>query len=206
VGSEMCIRDRAGGEEREYDGVVLAVPARECAALLGGAPGLTGWLEGVRTTPATALGLVLSKSLRTGYFGIAAPRTEAVGETVVAACVQSGKLATLVPEGRDVVVAFPAPRAAAEIAAASPETVVDRLLPALETLLGPLGSSIVAAKVYRHEPGYTQVWPGYLRHLASWDPSRVPPHVEVAGDWRVAPTVEGAVRSGEAAAAALLSG
>jgi len=196
---------RAGGEEREYDGVVLAVPARECAALLGGEPGLAGWLAGVRTTPATALGLVLSKPLRTGYFGIAVPRTEPVGETVVAACVQSGKLAMLVPEGGDVVVAFPAPRIAAQIAASSPETVVDRLLPALETLLGPLESSIVAAKVYRHESGYTQVWPGYLRHLASWDRALLPPRVEIAGDWRVTPTVEGAVRSGEEAAGGLLA-
>lgn len=197
---------RAGGEEREYDAVVLALPARECARLLGENGRLATWLAGVRTTPATALGVVLSKPLRTGYFGVAAPRTETVGETLVAACVQSGKLATLVPEGRDVVVAFPAPRIAADMAAASPNVVVDRLLPALETLLGPLESSIIAAKVYRHETGYVQFYPGYLRHLETWDGGALPAGVEVAGDWRVAPTVEGAVRSGEIAAAALLAG
>lgn len=196
----------AGGEEREYDGAVLALPARACAAMLGDVPALESWLSGVRTTPATALGLVLSEPLRTGCFGIAAPRTEAVGGTVVAACVQSGKLATLAPEGRDVVVAFPAPAIAAEIASASPESVVDRMLPALETMLGPFEASILAAKVYRHESGFTQFYPGYVRHLASWGRGWVPGRVEVVGDWRVAPTVEGAVRSGEAGAARVLDG
>lgn len=195
---------RVGGEEREYDGAVLALPARTCATLLGDVPALAAWLSGVRTTPAVALGLVLSRPLRSAYFGIAAPRTEAVGGTVVAACVQSGKLATLARESRDVVVAFPAPAIAPELATASPEAVVDRMLPALETMLGPLEASIAAAKVYRHESGFTQFYPGYLRHLASWDDGWVRGRVEVVGDWRVAPTVEGAVRSGEAGAARIL--
>lgn len=188
------------GAERGYDGAVVAVPAQECRRLMRGTGELDAWLAEVRTAPSTLLALVLSKPIRTGYFGAAIPRTEPEGKDLVAACFQSQKVEGLVPADREVIVAFPAPAVAAEMGNAAPAQVVDRLLPALESMYGGLEDSVLAAKVYRHTSGHTQVYPGYVRHLARFDEAMVPDRVAIAGDWTVAPTVEGAAVSGERAA------
>ena len=189
-----------GGTEDDFEAAVLAVPASECARLMEEAPEPGSWLGEARTTPATALALVVSRRLGVDHFGVAIPRVEPEGRMVVAACVESGKASAMVPAGRDLIVAFPAPAVAAEMAAAPAPEVVNRMLPALEAVLGPLEASVVAAKVYRQARGYTAFRPGYIRHLATYDPDRMPARIALAGDWLVAPTVEGAAVSGERAA------
>jgi predicted NAD/FAD-dependent oxidoreductase len=63
-------------------------------------------------------------------------------------------------------------------------------------------SSADVVQLVRWEHAVPIVGPGYYRRL--WALRNEPP-VTFAGDWLVQPCVEGAVRSGEAAAAALLS-
>jgi oxygen-dependent protoporphyrinogen oxidase len=192
---------RTSSEERSFDAVILALPAHECGRLLAAVPDMASWLGETKSTPATALALVLAKRLRTRCFGIAVPRTEPPGRELVAACVESAKEVGLVPAGREAIVAFPAPAIAAELAAAEPLAVVNRLMPSLEVLFGPLEASVLAAKVYRQASGYTQFPPGTLRRLARFEEAAVPSRIALAGDWRVAPTVEGAAVSGQRAAA-----
>lgn len=201
--ADVAVRT-TGGEQR-FDAIVLALPAQECARLLVAAPELAVWLSQARTSPATALALVLSKRLRAECFGVAVPRTEPPGRDLVAACIESRKGAALVPAGRDVIVAFPAPRIAAEIADMPAPAVVNRLMPPLEAMFGPLEASVLAAKVYRDPSGYTQFPPGILRHLSQFDESAVPSRIVLAGDWLVAPTVEGAAVSGERAAGKVMA-
>mgnify|MGYP006209594707 CR=1 FL=1 len=52
--------------------------------------------------------------------------------------------------------------------------------------------------------GYTLFRPGYLRHLLEYDANWLGANVALAGDYLVAPTVEGAVISGRRAANHLL--
>ena len=63
-------------------------------------------------------------------------------------------------------------------------------------------ASADVVQLIRWEHAVPIVGPGYHRRLASLQQR---PPVVFAGDWLVQPCVEGAVRSGEAAAAALLS-
>jgi monoamine oxidase len=52
------------------------------------------------------------------------------------------------------------------------------------------------AKLYRHAAGYPLFYPGYLKHLRAFPVSAQTRRVMLAGDYLVAPTVEGAIRSG----------
>ena len=82
----------------------------------------------------------------------------------------------------------------------TPEDVDGNLLPALERVFRGLEGHATVVKAYLHPDGHTQFVPGYVRHLAKFDEQWLPERLAVAGDYLVAPTVEGAVVSGERAA------
>jgi protoporphyrinogen oxidase len=87
--------------------------------------------------------------------------------------------------------------------------VLDVILPDLAKTFPGIASSIRTARVYRWPHGWTVIRPGYLRHLAKLRAERPDaghPRVAFAGDYLVAPNVEGAVTSGLAAAERLLAG
>lgn len=194
----------ADSGDAEYDGVVVAVPAPDAAALLAADTELGTWLAGVETTPAMTVAFALDRPIDADCFGLSFPRGTNVGRTVVAACFEHRKLAGLVPEGGGLVVAYPAPMIATEAAASTPGALVDQMLGALSEVFPRLGDHVTHARVYRLPAGYTLFYPGYLRHLVRREERWLPANVALAGDYLVAPTVEGAVISGRRAAARLV--
>lgn len=192
--------------EEHYDGVVVAVPAADAAALVPAATELGGWLARVEATPAVTVGFVLDRPIDANCFGLSFPRGTQIGKTVVAACFEHRKLAGLAPEGAGLLVAYPAPMIAAEAAASTPETLVNRILEALSEGLPRLAVHVTRARVYRVPAGYTLFYPGYIQHLTRRDERWLPSNIALAGDYLVAPTVEGAVISGRRAAKKVVSG
>ncbi len=198
------VRVRTPEGDVTHDALVLALPPRAAAALDGLPEPAARWLEGVHTAPAVSLALVLEGETPVDWFGLSFPRTEPPGETLVAACVEERKGAGLVPRGSGVIVAFPAPALAATLSDAEPQAALERMRPALERAFPGIGGRIRRAKLYRMADAVT-FYPGYLERLRAFVPSILPERLALAGDYLVAPTVEGAVRSGLAAADRVLA-
>jgi oxygen-dependent protoporphyrinogen oxidase len=194
----------AGGSET-FDGVVVATPAALAAELLDAKGDLGGWLGKVVSAPTATLALELDRRPAVEYFGLSFPRVTRPGRTVVAACIEHRKLPGLVPEGAGLVVAYPAPTVAAGMTEAPVEETTERMVSALTEALPGLRDRIRHARLYRFPEGYTLYYPGYLRHILSFDERWVPEGVALAGDYLVAPTVEGAVVSGRRASDRLLN-
>ena len=165
-------------------------------------PVMRVWLAGVRYAPSAVLALALRGRIPANYFGISIPRHEP-GSDLVAVCVQHQKTAGLVPEDRSLLLCLGAPAVNAALLA-QPEIAVDRMIAAVKKLLPDTRQRITYAKLYRHEDGYPLFYPGYLQHLRTFPRSGAQTQrVVLAGDYLVSPTVEGAIRSGERAAAQL---
>lgn len=188
------------GVER-YDGAVVCAPPARAAGMIGHEPTVS-WLRAVRTRPAVSVTLWLRQKVPVDWFGISFPRLEPPGDVVVAACVQGRKLAFATGARGDAVVAFPAP--AFLDTNPSDQQLVTVVTGAMERALPGVGKAVDAAEVVRLEGGYRKFPPGYIRRLAH-DPPPVPAGVHLAGDYLVAPTVEGAVRSGVRAAQRILT-
>lgn len=189
-----------------HDAVIVATPSDTARAILapGGSGGLDepadAWLAAVQRAPAASLGLVIEGRIPAEYFGLSFPRDAAAGERVAALCVQGRKGAALDTESRSGLVVLPAPGEADRAVNAPPRETLERLLPAVRLALPTAADRIIRARVYRHPGGSTIFYPGYLEHLRRFDPDTLPARIALAGDYLVAPTVEGAVRSGVRAA------
>ena len=199
----VSIADQVLINDQTFDAMVVATPARQAARLLAGSPA-EAWLEGVRSVPSVTLALVLRDRVHADYFGLSIPRGLGEVSAAVAICVQGRKVAGLVPDGRSALVVLPSPESAPALAALPPEAVLNRLLPAVGQVFAGVQSRVVRARATLFEDGYTLFYPGYLRHLASFAQVALPANVALAGDYLVAPTVEGAVRSGFSAAKRVL--
>ncbi len=194
----------AAGAHERFDGVVIAVPATKLTGLYEPPPRTAAWLTRVRTAPTATVALYLRERLKVDWFGLSFPRESEPGRTLVALSVQSSKAADLVPPDQDVLVAFPAPAIAHVLAEAEAGTAVERLIPAIEMVFPDLRQAVVRARVHRFKEGYTLFEHGFIRHVRDFDPGDLPTTVTLAGDYLVAPTVEGAVISGQRAASLLL--
>lgn len=190
--------------EARHDAVVVATPAPVARALLAERSALADWLAGVRTAPTITVAFLLERPFSRAWFGLSFPRTHPPGDRLVALTAQSHKLPSLVPDGREVVVAFPAPAITQSLVDAEPGAVVDELLPAAEQALPGFGARVLRARTYAFPEGYTLFPPGHLGRLRAFQDEWLPPGAALAGDYLVAPTVEGAVRSGLAAARRVL--
>jgi protoporphyrinogen/coproporphyrinogen III oxidase len=184
-----------------YDAAVVAVPPAAARALVAGAlPDAAAWLAGVRTRPAVSLALLLERPVGVRWFGLSFARgeTRALG----AACVGENKGAGLVPPGRGLLTAFAAPAACERLAELDADGIAAALLPELSRPFPGIERRIVRAEAYRWGEGWTLFPPGHLAHLGRWGggaPEGGEP-VALAGDYLVAPTVEGAALSGVRAA------
>ncbi|MGH7466819.1 MAG: protoporphyrinogen/coproporphyrinogen oxidase [Longimicrobiales bacterium] len=193
---------RSAGAER-YDAVVVAVPGGEAARLLDG-HAISEWLGQVRSAATCTLALALARPSAADFFGLSLPRSEPKS-AVVAVCVQERKVADLVPKGRGALVVMPAPDESGALAQLGPSEVFDRLMPAVERVLPGTLSAVLRARVTYFPEGNPVFYPGYVRRLEAMNTNLLPHGVALAGDYLVAPTVEGAVRSGVAAAERLLA-
>lgn len=208
-----AVRAGPSGVEVTWDGggalheaVVVAVPPRTAAAITGLDGPIRTWFDGVRENPAASVALVVEGQVAADYFGLSVPRVEAPGDALAAVCIQGRKGAGLDGAEKSVIVAYPSPAAMPRILEAGPEEALAAMLPSIENVLPEVAGRIARARVYRFPDAGVAFYPGYLRYLAAFDADWLPSRLALAGDYLVAPTVEGAVRSGLAAARRLLGG
>jgi protoporphyrinogen/coproporphyrinogen III oxidase len=201
--SEDVRLQTAAGEVR-HDAAIVAVPAGRAAQLVTGSE-LGVWLSRVRVEPTLTVAYRMDRAFPGDYFGLSFPRESETGRSVVALCIQSRKLAGLVPGGGDALVALPAPHATAALLQLDDDAAAAAVLAAVEPSVPGISKHVSSAHVYRYDDGYTIFPPGYLRHLTRFETAWLPPRVELAGDYLLAPSVEGAVRSGERAAERVLA-
>lgn len=188
--------------DERFDAAVLAVPAPVVTQLVDLDPALKEWLDRVEFTPSAVLAVLLNRRASVGLFGISLLRREI--EDVVAICAAENKLAGLVPRDRGLLVCLSAPQQSAALVA-DPQHAVQRMLDTVENVLPGTRHDVLRVKLYRHQYGYPIFYPGYIRHLRTFPQAALPRNIQLAGDYLVSPTVDGAIRSGERAARALLA-
>jgi oxygen-dependent protoporphyrinogen oxidase len=199
AGSADGVRLTTSAGAVHHEAAVIATPAPIAARLLDGGE-IGQWLAGVRVVPTLTAAYRMDRPFPGDYFGLSFPRGDAIGDRVVALCVQSRKLSGLVPPGSDGLVALPAPSATPSLLALDDAAVAEAMLASLERAVAGISKHVTSAHVFRFDHGYTIFTPGYLQHLERFDLAWLPPRVSLAGDYMLAPSVEGAVRSGEHAA------
>jgi protoporphyrinogen/coproporphyrinogen III oxidase len=195
-----------GAGDALFDGVIIALPAGDAMKLLPGQDAALQWLRGVRSAPTVSLALVLTLPSGVDYFGLSVPQDEPEAGQLAAICVQERKVPGLVPQGRGALIVLPTPDSLGDLTALSPEELLQRLLPSVERLMPRVRGAIVQARATYFPEGYTLFYAGYVKHLQSFERSLLPSRLALAGDYLVAPTVEGAVRSGAAAARHIMAG
>lgn len=197
---EDGVQVRTSGNVERHAAAIVATPPPAAAALVEWPGPLRDWLARVRIRPTATLALLLDRPVPGDWFGLAIPRGTPGGAEVAVVCSPATKEAGLIPEGRGLLLAYPAPSVAEEIAALAPRDALERLLPSIEAVIPGLKAQIERARLYRIPDGYSLFPPGYLTHLRGFDTGQLPSRIGLAGDYLVAPTVEGAVASGRTAA------
>ena len=187
-----------------YDAIIIAVPAPVVHRLFELPTIVRDWMETVQYSPSAVLAVVLNQPANRDFFGLSLLRDDALIRDLVAICNQSQKLPSLVPANKGLLLCLSAPAASAELIADG-QSAVPRMLDALERVLPGTRARIEHVKLYRHTHAYPVFYPGYLKHLRKFPSTDMPRGVQLAGDYLVAPTVEGALRSGLRAAEALFA-
>jgi oxygen-dependent protoporphyrinogen oxidase len=195
------VRLEYGGETAEFDAAIVALPAPLVTTMTELPPPVADWLKRVEFAPAAVLALVVNRSINADFFGLSLLRSE-ISE-LVAICVQAKKANGLVPSDRGLLICLGSPQANASLVEDS-EGAAERMIAAVERVLPGTRERITRAKLYRHQLGYPVFYPGYLKHLRRFPADSLPRGIALAGDYLVGPTVEGALRSGERAAEAVL--
>jgi len=199
------MRVSGDGWSEAFGGAVVAVPAKpalQLAKFLTREPAEA--LASVRARPAASLALLLDRPAGTGWFGLSFAAGEA--RNVAAVCIEENKVAGLVPPGKGLAVVFALPHAAERLLDGTADDAAALLVPEVARVLPRLPASILQARLYTWADGWTIFGPGSLGRLpalraAAWDSV---PRAVLAGDYLYAPTVEGAVAAGLAAADRLL--
>ena len=197
------------GTDREWraDALVIATGASAARALLGGVVGashpLITWLASVTTRPTWTVLLTLDHATDADTFGVLADPAEAA---MVSACALPAGRWREPSELANVVLAWPTPNAVDALGDRSATEIVAAMMPEIERLVPEAQGAVARARVYRFDEGTPVAAPGFIAHrargLALEETLAVP--VALAGDYLTMPLVEGAVASGEEAAARLV--
>lgn len=200
--TSVSVRD-ASGRAWDAEAVVIATDPRAAHALLTphlppGA-GLARWLHSIPIRDTLTLALALDAPPPHDAFGVF---QDVRAARIVSACVVHGAKHTA-HETRDAVLAWLTPSAYDTLHEASSESIVSHMLPEVEALVPGVRDHVTRARVYRFEPGSPIPFVGYAsdrmngRALAN----TIALPVALAGDYLTTPLIEGAVASGEQAAA-----
>lgn len=204
-----------GRESRSYDSVVVATSPLSAWKLVTSihaeytsgdthVPPLARWLEGVRTHAAATVGLAVDGTMRTPYFGLSLPRATPPGDRIVAITMQQNKPAGLIPPGSSALVLFPSPAVVERVSHMSADEALAYFGPSLERIYPGLLPRVRGAAVYAGDARYRDMGPGFIHRIQEFRGLTMPQGLAIAGDYTHVPTVEGAVRSGERAAAAVM--
>ncbi|MFL5381986.1 MAG: FAD-dependent oxidoreductase [Longimicrobiaceae bacterium] len=194
---------RGDGWSERFAAVVVAVPAPAARALAGAAwPAAGEWLAGVEVRPSITVGIVLDRPVGARWFGLSYARGES--RALAAVCSQEAKLPGNLPPGRGALLALPLPHAGPRLMDASAEQAMDAILPDLRKPFPRIEGMVRTVRVYRWEHAWTVFRTGMLHHLARFPMIQKHPRIALAGDYLVAPNVEGAVISGLRAAERVL--
>lgn len=200
VPSAGGVRIVTGDVAAEHEAVVVALPPGAAAALLPDLLPDLPLLAEARVRSTAVLVLATRRPVDTGWFGLSIPRTEPAGATLAAICVQAEKATDVVgPEGGSLVL-VPSPPVGERWAAADPGEILDEAMVGLGNVLPEASADVIEARLVRLEDAVWLPGPDHFARLSAFRPASLPPWLALAGDYLVAPTVEGAVRSGLAAA------
>lgn len=200
------------GASWRADGVVVATSPHQAATLLAGLlpadADLLDWLREIPLRPTWTLALALDTPMPRDAFGLFHDASRA---RIVSACAVCGARSRTGWTDRDVVLAWPTPGAVHALSNASTDERTRAMLPEVEALIPAVRSHITRARLYHFAEGSPIPEPGFAadhahgRALAR-DLARTPgPPITVAGDYLTVPLIEGAVASGEHAAALILA-
>jgi len=200
--TRVSVRD-ASGRAWEGNAAVIATDPRAAHALLAAhvSPdhALARWLATIPMRDTLTLALALDCAPPCDAFGVF--QDVRTARTVSACVVHGAKHASRVD--RDAVLAWTTPASLETLRAASPESIAAKMLPDVEALVPAVRGHITRARVYRFEPGSPIPYVGFVRDRANGsalaDSLALP--VALAGDYLTTPLIEGAVASGEHAAA-----
>jgi protoporphyrinogen/coproporphyrinogen III oxidase len=194
------------GWTERFAGAVLCVPGVEVPILMPDLPlNARAWFAAVRYQPLASLALLLDEPLGVRYFALSFTRRDS--QTISSVCVQENKGADLVPDGKGLLVLFPAPQAVRLFIDSEPEQVLAAVLPDLSRIFPSLRGRIRRAKLYRWPVGGPVVYPGYLAHLQAFRGGSIEGDVPITfgGSYLASPSAEGSVQTGRLAAERLLA-
>jgi oxygen-dependent protoporphyrinogen oxidase len=165
---------------------------------------LPRWLSSVALRSTWTVALLLDRAARRDAFGIF---HDAPHASWVSACAVHGAKMPSPPGDRDLLLAWPTPAAIAELQREPSSALVSAMLPEIETLAPEVRGHVVRARVYRFDEGTPVAHPdfGAEREKGRALAAALEPRVVLAGDYLTAPLIEGAIASGNEAAALLES-
>ncbi len=201
------VRLAGGGEPLAADMVV-------CATTASAVPGLMPWLgaerlalfRGVRYSATALLATGTRGRLPHDFYGLLFPRRESA--FLASATIQAVKSASAVPHGRDTLALHMSGPAMDALRQCDDESLIGLMLAELRRLAPRYDPTpqAVFQRLYRCPEALPEFAVGHFRRLQGFAASAMePPGVAFAGDYLGGPFIEGAILSGEAAAARALA-
>lgn len=188
------------GRALEARAVVVATPAGAAARLLPDDVPERAVAAAARYSPAVKLHLALARPMA----GVRATTPGGGGPRALAGIATlEGKGTGQAPPGASGLVVCASADLGARLLDASDAEVEATLLDAARALLGRPVEDVVARSIVRLPEGVPLFYVGWLRRLRDLRAARRPGPVAVAGDYLASPSIEGAVRAGEEAAASV---